>query len=180
MLKALATAATVVLAAQAPAAAQIPGEDPTIATANLIDREGNPVGTAALVETPHGVLIQPQLRSLPPGAHAIHLHENGACEPPAFESAGGHYNPGERQHGIMNAEGAHAGDLPNIHVGEDGVLESDLLAVGVTLEEGAEGTLFPEGGTAIVIHAGPDDYRSDPAGNAGDRIACGVIEKPAP
>src|SRR3546814_5370840 len=112
--------------------------------------------------------------------HGFHIHEACSCEPPAFESAGGHHNPACAKHGLLSPDGAHAGDLPNAHVGADGVLEGVRLAHGVTLGEDAEATLFPEGGTALVFHAMPDDYETDPAGDSGDRIACGVIERPRP
>ena len=116
------------------------------------------------------------LRDLPPGLHAVHIHESAQCDPPDFKSAGGHFNPEGRQHGRKNPEGAHAGDLPNIRVGPDGAAAADFLVEGVTLEPGKQ-SLFKPGGTSLVIHASADDDRTDPAGNAGARIACGVIER---
>lgn len=143
------------------------------AHATLKDAQGVAVGTATLTETPHGVLLRATLTGVPAGAHAFHIHTNGACEPP-FASAGGHFNPTGRQHGIENAMGMHAGDMPNLQVGADGRLTVEVLAPDVTLKPGAN-SLFKEGGTALVLHGGADDHTSDPAGNAGPRIACGVI-----
>jgi Cu-Zn family superoxide dismutase len=145
------------------------------AHADLKNAEGQSVGMATLEQTPHGVLIHLDITNLPPGSHAFHIHETGKCEPP-FKSAGGHFNPTGKQHGIENPKGMHAGDEPNITVPEGGKLKVDVFATGVTLGKG-KNSLFHEGGTSLVVHAGPDDYKSDPAGNAGDRIACGVIMK---
>ena len=143
----------------------------------LKNSEGKAVGEAKLLQTPQGVLIQLDLNHFPPGTHAFHIHEIGTCDPPAFTSAGGHFNPSGKKHGILNPEGKHAGDLPNIHVPESGALTIETLATQVNLKEG-DNRLFDENGSALVIHAGPDDYHTDPAGDAGARIACGVIAKP--
>lgn len=172
---ALASAGAAALA-PAGAAGQTAARDMTVASATMIDRSGNRLGAIALIETPNGVLIQPNLENLPPGRHAFHIHQTGRCDPPDFQSAGGHYNPTGAAHGFLSPHGAHLGDLPNVHVGPDGRLQGDLLARNVTLEDG-EATLFPDGGTAVVIHAQQDDYETDPAGSAGDRIACGVVER---
>jgi superoxide dismutase, Cu-Zn family len=145
------------------------------ANAELIDRDGQVIGNVALREMEHAVRIFAQAEGLPPGAHGFHIHETGSCEPPTFESAGGHFNPEGAQHGHGNASGPHAGDLPNVHVASDGVLAVEFFTDRVTLGEG-ETSLLGEDGTAILIHAGPDDYQTDPAGDAGDRIACGVIQ----
>ena len=147
----------------------------TTTTVNLIDAKNKAVGTAKLTQTAHGVLIAVDLHGLKPGMHAIHIHETAKCEPPSFKSAGGHDNPGKKQHGFMNAEGAHAGDLPNIEVPANGKVKAELLAHDETLD-GADG-LFAGDGSALVIHAKADDYKSQPAGDAGDRVACGVIQK---
>jgi superoxide dismutase, Cu-Zn family len=146
------------------------------AHAELKNAQGEKVGEAMLMPTPHGVLIKVDIAKLPPGEHAFHIHAVGKCEPP-FKSAGGHFNPMNKEHGIENPKGMHAGDLPNIYVPEDGKLKFDAFATGVTLKAGAKNSLFHPDGTSLVIHAGADDYKSDPAGNAGDRIACGVITK---
>ncbi|WP_051340931.1 superoxide dismutase family protein [Azospirillum halopraeferens] len=175
------------LASGAAAQATMQGQGPSIpgplpeapagqafATAELAGPDGARLGTAAFVETPAGVLIQIRLQNVPPGMHGLHIHERGACEPPDFRSAGGHYNPDGRAHGYMAPGGVHAGDLPNLFAASNGEAGADILTDRVSLGTGAN-TLFPEGGTALVLHSGPDDYRTDPAGASGDRIACGVI-----
>jgi superoxide dismutase, Cu-Zn family len=145
------------------------------ASAVLKDAQGAEVGKATLTTTPSGVLISLDLTALPAGEHAFHIHAVGKCEPPKFESAGPHFNPDSTKHGLMNPEGPHAGDMPNLHVPEGGKLKIEVLNPTVTL--GAEAALLDADGSAIVVHAGADDYKTDPAGNAGDRIACGVITK---
>jgi len=143
------------------------------ASAVLKDASGKEVGTATFSATPSGALLDLNLTAVPPGVHALHIHAVGKCEPPKFETAGPHFNPDQTKHGIMNPEGPHAGDLPNIHVPADGKLEVEFLDPVVTLSQ--ESALLDADGASIVIHAGPDDYKTDPAGNSGDRIACGVI-----
>jgi Cu-Zn family superoxide dismutase len=160
----------------AQALAQTQANQSPQAHAQLSDGQGKPLGTAALVETSQGVLIQLRLKGVPPGSHGLHIHQTGRCDPPKFESAGGHYNPTDARHGLQNPEGAHAGDLPNVFVQQDGVLDLDVVAAEVTLDAGPN-SLFKDGGTALVMHAGPDDYESDPSGHSGDRIGCGVIER---
>ena len=140
------------------------------ASAAMMNANGESVGAVTLRETPQGTLLHAKLENLPAGAHAFHVHAVGVCEPP-FKSAGGHFNPGGAKHGIDSAEGMHAGDMPNIHVPESGALEIEVLNTQLHLDA----SLFDEDGAAIVIHEGPDDYASDPAGAAGPRIACGVI-----
>jgi Cu-Zn family superoxide dismutase len=146
------------------------------ASAVLKDASGEEVGTATLTATPSGAMLDLKLTAVPPGVHALHIHAVGKCEPPKFESAGPHFNPDQTKHGIMNPEGPHAGDLPNIHVPADGKLEVEFLDPVVTISQ--ESALLDADGASIVIHAGVDDYKTDPAGNAGDRIACGVITSP--
>jgi Cu-Zn family superoxide dismutase len=143
------------------------------ATAVLKDAKGNEVGKAELTATPSGVLISLNLSAVPAGEHAFHIHAVGKCEPPDFKSAGPHFNPDEKKHGLMNAEGPHAGDMPNLHVPGDGKIQVEVLDPMVTLNKKAP--LLDQDGSALVIHAGVDDYVSDPAGNAGDRVACGVV-----
>jgi len=146
------------------------------ANAELVNTDGKTIGNVALTEVAQGVHIFAQANDLPPGTHAFHIHETGACEPPDFKSAGGHFNPTGAQHGWKNPEGHHAGDFPNVHVQDDGVLAVEYFTTAVTLGEG-ETSVFDDDGSAIVMHEGADDYETDPAGAAGARIACGVIEK---
>jgi Cu-Zn family superoxide dismutase len=145
------------------------------AKAELKDGAGKTVGTAELTQTPGGVLIRLSLKGVPAGERAFHIHAVGKCEPP-FTSAGGHFNPGGRKHGLLASDGPHAGDMPNLHVPPSGELTVEVLNPHVTLARGPAHSLFQADGTALVIHAGKDDYRSDPTGEAGGRIACGVIE----
>jgi Cu-Zn family superoxide dismutase len=145
-----------------------------IAKASLKDATGKEVGTVDLVQTPHGVLLKLSLKGIPAGEHAFHIHAVGKCEPP-FTSAGGHFNPGSHKHGMAAAEGAHAGDMPNLHVPASGELTVEIANPAISLAKGQPNSVFDADGSAIVVHAKADDYKSDPAGNAGDRIACGVI-----
>jgi Cu-Zn family superoxide dismutase len=149
---------------------------PASAHASIVDANGKSVGNLTLTQKADGVQITGALSGLPPGTHAIHIHAAGQCEPPAFTTAGGHFNPDSKQHGMKNPLGAHAGDLPNFDVAADGTANLSLLASHVTLAEGPN-SLFHQGGTSLVIHASADDYMTDPSGNSGARIACGVIEK---
>ncbi|MFP3942527.1 MAG: superoxide dismutase family protein [Alphaproteobacteria bacterium] len=141
------------------------------AVANLQNEDGESVGTVELEQTLHGTLLHVQLDNLPAGTHAFHVHETGKCEPP-FTSAGGHFNPRNAKHGYRAVGGPHAGDFPNIHVPENGKLEVEYYNHLLITDQ-----LFDEDGSAVVIHKGPDDYETDPAGAAGVRIACGVIER---
>ena len=143
------------------------------AGALLKDANGNEVGKVTLISTPSGLLISLDLTAIPAGEHAFHIHAVGKCEPPDFKSAGPHFNPDETKHGLMNPEGPHAGDMPNLHVPADRKLQVEVLNPAVTLS--AESALLDTDGAAIVIHASADDYKIDPAGNAGDRIACGIV-----
>lgn len=140
------------------------------AVATLKDRDGNTVGTVSLRETPKGVLLTADLDGLPEGTHAFHVHETGTCEGD-FKSAGGHFAPDGKAHGFLSADGPHAGDFPNIEVPASRSLTvsyySDRLSLG--------DALFDDDGAAIVVHQGADDYTSQPAGDAGERIACGVL-----
>ena len=142
-------------------------------SAVLKDASGKEVGAATFTVTPSGVLISLDLTAVPPGEHGFHVHTTGKCEPPDFKSAGPHFNPDQTKHGFMTPEGPHAGDLPNLHVPADGKLQVEVLEPNVTLS--GEAPLLDADGSALVIHAGADDYKTDPAGNSGDRIACGVI-----
>lgn len=141
------------------------------------DAQGNSVGTAELSPAPKGVSIQLNLTNLPPGVHGMHIHAVAKCEGPGFTTAGGHLNPDAKHHGLENPEGPHAGDIPNITVGPQGDVKDTVVAPGITMGDDAH-SIFSNGGTALVIHAAVDDMKSDPAGNAGSRIACGTIVKP--
>ncbi len=169
-----ARAAAFLLATLLPfAAAEAKG--PT-ATATLADAGGKRVGTASFTPTEEGVRVKVRVSGLPPGEHGIHIHTFGKCDAPDFKSAGGHFNPTGKKHGLENPQGAHVGDLPNLTVGEDGKGKAAFIAKGATLGEGP-GSLFGPEGTALVIHAGKDDGKTDPAGDSGARVACGVIKK---
>lgn len=147
------------------------------ATAIMKDGKGNNVGLATFTEDTSGLVhINVSVKGLTPGLHGIHIHETGNCTGPSFTSAGGHYNPLGKEHGLNNPKGPHAGDLPNLNVGEDGTGHMNVTTDRVTLSPGPT-TLFTANGTSLVIHAGPDDQMTNPAGNSGARIACGIIEK---
>jgi superoxide dismutase, Cu-Zn family len=135
--------------------------------------KGQNAGAATITETPHGLLIRYTPFNLPTGMHAIHLHETGRCDAPTFESAGGHFNPSKAGHGFASAKGYHAGDMPNIHVSA-GRETHEVFVSGVKLRTG--NMLLDADGAALVVHAGVDDHASDPAGNSGDRIACGTMK----
>ena len=145
------------------------------ATAEVKTADGKDVGIVTLTQTRSGVRLSGSLKGLPAGEHALHVHSVGKCEPP-FTSAGPHFNPAQKKHGKLNPEGHHAGDMDNIVVPASGNLALKMVNKDITLEKGKPNSVFQEGGTAVVIHAAKDDYTTDPAGNAGDRIACGVVK----
>ena len=147
-------------------------------TVELKDAKGNSVGTATIKSSGKGVEVELKVKDLPPGVHALHFHQNAKCDPPDFKSAGPHFNPDKKQHGFLNPNGHHNGDMANFTVEPNGTAKVTVKNADVVLGTGSEAnSLFANEGTSLMIHAGPDDMKTDPAGNAGDRIACGVIAK---
>lgn len=145
------------------------------ATAELIDGQGQSAGRAMIHQGKDGIEVLVQVVGVPAGVHAVHLHTTGACTGPDFTSAGGHWNPAKKQHGHDNPAGAHMGDMPNMTVGADGKGELKTVVKGGMMT-GAADALLDADGAAVVVHASPDDYKSDPTGNAGGRIACGIVK----
>jgi len=149
---------------------------PKPAHAEIVNAQGQKIGTAIFSPADGGVKIDIDVAQLPPGTHGVHIHGVGKCEGPDFKSAGGHLNPNAKEHGKDNPKGPHAGDLTNIEVDAGGHAKVSLSDPLVTLG-GGPNSLFHEGGSALVIHEKVDDYKTDPSGNSGARIACGVIQQ---
>ncbi|MEQ7049666.1 superoxide dismutase family protein [Paenibacillus alvei] len=143
---------------------------------NIINTKGDSIGTAQLTQVGNKVQMAIDVQGLSPGKHGIHFHAVGRCDTPDFKTAEAHLNPTHKEHGFENPKGYHSGDLPNLEVGEDGKAQATFTTEMVTLEKDKPNSLLKSGGTALIIHAQPDDYKTDPSGNSGDRIACGVIQ----
>ena len=156
------------------AAATLPSQAQT-AKAALQTADGKDAGSVTLTQTPTGVLLSLTVKGLPAGEHAFHVHAVGKCEEP-FTSAGGHFNPGNKKHGLLAPDGAHAGDMPNLHIPASGELSVEVHNPMITLEKDKPNSVFDNDGSAVIIHAGKDDYKTDPTGEAGGRIACGVVQ----
>ncbi len=149
----------------------------TMQNASFTGADGSAMGNVALSEGAGGVTMMVSATGLPAGTHGIHLHEKGLCDGPKFESAGAHWNPGMKKHGRDNPQGAHLGDLANLEVGANGAASVNISVMGAMMMSGAN-MLADTDGTALVIHAKPDDYKTDPSGESGDRIACAVVAAP--
>jgi Cu-Zn family superoxide dismutase len=168
----------VTLAAPSAEAQEPSGPPPVRATFAFLDTAGTRIGQITAIQQPTGTQLQILVHGLSPGLHGMHLHANPACEPPAFQSAGSHLNPGARKHGHRNPDGTHLGDLTNLRVNDQGEARAEVFLDGLTLTPGPASIGQP--GTALVIHASVDDDVTDPTGNSGARIACAVMSIPAP
>lgn len=169
----LTLSAAMALALVLPAAAQ----EAQTAAATFMNAEGAEVGTVTLTQGDGSVTVTGELTGMTPGEHGFHFHETGDCDGSTkFESAGKHFNPTDHKHGMENPEGPHAGDLPNVTADDSGMVMVDLSSEMISLTEGDPAYVFDSDGTALVIHAAPDDNVTDPSGNSGDRVACAVIE----
>lgn len=171
---ALALAATTALAA-----AQPPARPSAEVKVKLTNSHGQPAGTVTFKPAKQGgVKMTVKLENVPFGEHGVHIHQNAVCDAPDFHAAGGHFNPGQKHHGFQNPEGHHAGDLPgNVSVGEDHRGQATFVLKDLSMDPNLPNSLFANGGTSVVVHEHADDEKTDPAGNAGNRIACGVIKE---
>lgn len=167
-------AATVLLAGGVAQAAQT--MMPKSVMVRMETSDGRDAGRAVLIGEKNSIKVEVQLENLDPGKHGIHFHQYPKCDAPSFATAGGHFNPYGKQHGYKNPKGHHAGDIPiNLSVGDDGMVKQTFTVKGLTLDPKAQNSVFANGGTSLVVHAGPDDMKTDPSGNSGAREACGII-----
>lgn len=155
----------------------VSGEKVKSVAAPILNTEGEEIGEVSFVESGDGVTISIQAEGISPGVHGVHIHETGVCTPPDFKSAGGHFNPMKKEHGFDNPKGFHLGDLPNIEVGDDGIISVKVTTAELTLEKNAANSILDQDGSALVIHESEDDYKTDPSGNSGDRIACAAVTR---
>lgn len=149
-----------------------------LAIADLTDANGKNIGSVSANESDAGLSLILTVTGLTPGEHGVHIHETGNCTPPDFKSAGGHWNPAGKEHGLENPKGSHEGDMPNLVVKDDRTGKLETTIAGGHIASG-DNPLLDADGAAFVIHAGKDDQMTDPSGDSGDRIACGVFEQPS-
>lgn len=159
-------------------AVETSSEKPKKVEVPLKDKDDVEIGGVIFQEADNGVQVNVQVTHLEEGSYGIHIHDKGVCEPPSFESAGDHFNPDDRKHGFYNQEGPHKGDMENLKVDEDGEADQMYMNEFVTLKKGEPNSLITKEGTSVIIHEEEDDYMTQPAGDAGDRIYCGVISPP--
>ncbi|CDQ21310.1 superoxide dismutase family protein [Halobacillus karajensis] len=150
------------------------GEERSPLKTSIYNADNDKIGTATLTEQPDGVQVKLKVEGLEPGMHAVHVHEFPKCETPDFKSAGNHFNPLSKEHGLMNPKGAHVGDMPNVEADQSGMIDTELMLPEAKMKEGQK-SLLRDKGTSIVIHSGQDDGMTQPAGDAGERVACGAI-----
>lgn len=155
----------------------VSGENVKSVAAPVLNTEGEEIGEVGFVEAEDGVTISIQAEGISPGVHGVHIHETGVCTPPDFTSAGAHFNPTDKEHGFENPKGFHLGDLPNIEVGDDGIISVKVTTAEITLKPNAANSILDKDGSALVIHEKEDDYKTNPAGNSGDRIACAALTR---
>ena len=171
---------TVAIAATLAAPLALPGCAPVEPAGGppmpLVNSSGQSIGTVRAWQTTGGVTFRIDASGLPHGVHGLHVHAVGRCDPPDFTSAGPHWNPASRKHGMNNPDGPHAGDLPNVTVAANGALGETVTLTGASLTATGPGALLDADGAALVLHAAADDYVTDPSGNSGARIACAVIQ----
>jgi superoxide dismutase, Cu-Zn family len=159
------------------AVAGVQAQKPGVVKVDIKNGTGESVGSATFKTVKKGVSVKIEVKNLPVGVHGVHIHQNASCEGPDFKSAGGHFNPDGKQHGFDNPMGHHNGDLPqNLTVQENHVGEATFVVTSISLDKAAPNSLFLNGGTSIVIHEKADDMKTDPSGNSGNRIACGLIQ----